>query len=1721
MLPLACRPQSAEPRKDRVYKRVPLPNGAARRESYDFLGRLHSIEEPDLNRRLSCRWDKDSQGLEVSDAHGLVVAYSGNRARTTRTETIIEVDDSGLPRGIVQRVDGNEWHIELDRESVRYPQSTAWLHFHRDGPDLVVRCDSQPHVVGRGCVKFSTGAVIKEAIAERIQRIEHYDRDGIPIVDVSYQCDDRGRIILAADEAYEYDSEDRLARAQTTEYRYDCHDRLTHFQYEGVAPMVAASGSTIFSYDGSGRRTRKDTPSGPTTYEYDGLGQLCAVHLPAGETIRYIHDGFGRLVARESSNGTTYFVVDLQGKRLAEANGAGCITRSFLWLGAQCVAAVDGTIDQPLTLTFHRIHAGRLAAIGDSRGRLHPVRCSDPFGADSPIEHGVPGYACLFGDPETGLLFAGSRWLDPAIAQFITPDTWFGRDAAQFLPPKLRPIARAMPGGPGRRLTPSTAYNWCAFDPVNRIDPNGHSWYGLVLSFISAFLWEMQLTSISLQMEVINIVLEIPALIFGSIFASFQSYKNFSIFNGSLPMASSRLNVPFAIPLNGLLRFHDRGWTLGNVIWVRGAKWRSVDRSNKRDLLACANAATYVASTEEAAVDVYRARSPFTKATATATAAQLTGVALTLPAAPVVHTDVFSVNTWISIRKPGEPTDEIRQIDTIAGATYNLKPPALPAGLFGPVEITRLDSAIVKIAKDDSLIARSITFIRGTSVHFSKQIPEGFPLDGLTVTEYMPSGKANSRQADSHKEFPVIRLAAAADLAGFAPNDFVRIRNGSTYFARTVGRKRGSRDLILADPLPVPAASVSYEKVEIVKLDGGATAAAQTAAGDRVNAGNLVDLRKFDGLTIENTGAVAPVAVTSERRIVLSLLLDCQVASLPNAVQGAPITPELITPDASKQADGTNTAPTVITTTAGQAGRFDNKQWVRVRKAPSTDAFTKITIVNSAANTITLADPLDAATFPNGTAVTVTLLAAGRKLKAENVSAPGDHIKVITEDPTELHLDDILRVSLQSNSDTAAVRKIAVPPTVVAVVDGPMPPSHVAGLTVRRFSPVAATLHPDASAPTVQLRFTVRGAPPPYVAGDTVLLQGGEEAWGTVVAAPAGQDILLTDPVEYLLDPIVTIRSITSTGITTPSANLDESRILIPSDPDAEPITHREAFEQHEMRHVFQGALWGPFLLSLPLPWLFNLGFSFGDSASSKSKIMRNIGLGGLDSLFALAVLGVGNATGHAPSSADVVGTLGPDRKVVTFPPDAPADAVAAFTKDSPIEISKGDFSTFNVVDQLDTNARILTLRFALGQDKFSPNDQVGVHASAFEKIRKTINTWFSLNLEELWSQHIPAPWGRVLSQFLNRDSWFPLGIYPLSLLAAGFDEDRLPNEQDAAYHSGDLYTDILIARPNEIFVGQFSAIFGFLDPRHGGDEEITLSQNDPRFGNPVTLLTVELPAGVTADRVAGSIPEGPNRVRFRENWLIPLSEKVENAVGAFFATAAPGEYILHSPGELPVGKEIVFSRFAFDVGFLKSRKLTVNSLTVTPNTDAANPVFETEEVLFQIGGDSTAEYRIRYSGAAPAPAATLSGLRFTAPLLPADIVHNLEITATYRDTHPVFHGPSQLPAVKLTADQHTNLCQALTVNLKVLTLPAVAAVRAGTKVDFVTPIAARSIRVTSPLPAGAAVPARVIAGTGRPAQNTFFAPNAVTAATNVALELVFGTAPNRRVLNMNINVTP
>ena len=1800
----AYRPRLAESepnkiRADRRLKYIPLPNGGVRRELYDLAGRLRESEDPG-GKRLFFRYNADGHLTEVHDRDSILASYSfasGGRemsARTARTETLIRVDSSRRPREIIVRVDNFEWTAGFEWSdrgaltAIRYPGTSENLILARNGSSIEWRCGRRVHLTGEANVRtgfsrltYSNGAAVLEELAggrrPRLNRIAHFDASGAAIGDYPFEYDDDGRITGAGEEQFRYDDAGRLIRSRTGRercYQYDDVGRLAEVQpgarfTYADGPMILSAetetGRASFEYDSAGRRIRKETEEGVTRYSFDGFGQICSIELPDGRIIEYVYDGFGRLVSRQSDAERVYYITDLQGHRLADADDSGRIIRSYLWTGAQCGACIDGTIDHAISRTFHRAHSGRLTAIGDASGCLTTVDASEPFGADAPIQEGLPAYASLFGDPATGLLHAGSRWLDPATAQFLSADTWFGRDAASMAPPSMRKYARAAPGGPGRDISAEAAYNWCAHEPVNRSDPNGHSWYGLILTGISGLIWALQLTTVSIELEMFNIVAEAiqwfplvrPAWPpHSGPVTGWDKYKRTSIFNLSAPVYSNRLNVPLAFVLNGFLtNSGGRVWTMGNVIWGSGSELRGLEKSSKRDLLVCGNASTYIAFSQETAADRFRARNTLAAGTAAVDAAglQLSGITFTAPAGAAL-TDVFEIDDWISVRKSGDASTETPRRITAVGATTMDLFPALPAPLPGSaVEIARLDSALVKIERENDLIGRTITYVRGTSIHFAQQIPEGFPVDTLKVEEFMPDGKRNRVTADNQTEFYVIRLAAAADQAPFAASDFLRIRSGSTYFASALKRKRAALDLVLATPLPTPAAPNSYPKIEVVKMDGaGAAVPNQTAAGDHVNVGNVVDLRKFDGLAIQNTGAAT---VTIERRIVMSMLMDCQVVALDAGLHDAPVTVEQMNLDASKQAGGTNTTSQVVTTAAGKAKQFSTGDWVRVRKALSTDSVTMITAVDSTANKITLRDALPAAAFPNGTAVTVTLLAAGKKFESENPIAPGDHVKVKSDSPGDLHQNDIIRLTLKSDSAVAAARVITAAPVVVAVVDSALPATHTANLTVNRFTPAAATLHGDASAPKVQLRFTVQGAPaaaaaaaakfalnkPIFLTMSRTLVQREyEEAWGSVIEV-TGADIFLADPVDHLLTSEVDIVSIISTAKTTDGATLDEAKVLVPAavlatktdDADLQPLTHREAVANHEMRHVFQYACWGPFFHSMPLPWLVSLGFSFSDLDESASEISRHFSVGAIDSAIAGIVWGIGKAANKLPSQADVTGTVGGDLESITFAAGVTGDQMNAFTDGAPISVSKDGFSAISTVDHLDTAARKINLRVKLNGGKFASGDNVGVHVSAFEKIRKVISTTIGLNLDEAWSSRIPTTWGRVLSKFINRDSWFPLlGIYWLSFFRAGLDQRRIPLEQDAAFNSGDLYSSLAIATPNEIFVGQFSAIYGFIQHRSyspTGDVASGLSFRSEAL----ELLTVELPGGVGPEKVAGAIPAAVGgQIRFRENWYIPMNEKVENVIGALFAASQDGDYTLHVPGELGPDEDVVFQGAA-PLDFLKMKKIKVKPLVVTFQAEApafktsvpsTQPIFETEEVRIKIDGDSTATYKIAYQPGAPATPTAINGLRFTAPKLPgaAAVPHKLQISAAYTEAHPIFHRLAQAGNVRLTADQRTNVCQELIINVNPITAPAIPAVAAGKSVKFDTPIKpSKNAVVTSPLPAGAVNPARVVLGNGRPAHHTFFAPNKVKGAVDVKFKLTFGTAPNEKTVEVTVHVTP
>lgn len=1763
------------PRLDEVVRRVPLPNGRARQRHYDLLGRVTYEKDPD-GRRVRYRYHSTGRLAEIRQEAGPPVeqpsvTYEMDEARRELVArfgpvtTAMRLASDGSVAESRTTIDGHCWTVgyrwdEAGRLSgLRYPQAAGWLALRHEADDgLALAAGAHEYcrlwreaATQRTYLDFANGAWTCEETeigrARRVGRVTCGTASQAAVVDVGLAYDERGRLARVGAYRAAYDEGGRLVRlaregdAQpftfTYAFTYDAQGRLlarsdAHRQVvygyedggdEADGPPIRRAtddrGHVLrFEADPVGRRTARHGPEGCTAYAYNLLGLLAQVDLPDGSTIRYLYDGFGRLVGRVYNGVPTYYILDLDGRRLAEADDQGEIVCSYLWIGGTCVGRIDGRPGDALACSFHRSYGNRLAAVGDAAGNLAPVGDAplggDPFGSDSPIVGRVPGFAGLFGDPATGLLYAGSRWYDPALAQFITPDSWFGDEIGRRM---IDPVFRSLDHTPGwttRPLTPAGAYAWCNGDPLNYSDPSGHNWFGLIFTTLSAFFWEMQLTSVSLQMHVINFVLDTIQVVpvFRPIWDT-QGYFRNSVYNIAWPVASYRLMVPFALILNGLLNVQDVCWTLGSVIWARGTELRRLASLSKRELLICANAQDYLAATNVAAAEPrrFRARNPQAQANGTvdATGNQVNGLTVVAPIGGALA-DLLQADDWVAVKLPGGASDELRQVIGTGGGAIGLDRPLPAAYQNQAAEVTRLDQPLVKMVQGSKQAARFISFVRGSALHFGKQLPEGFPTERLQVSEHLTAGQARRRVADFPPERVLLRMAKAADVAGYAANDFVRVSGGSASTARQIVRGIGATDLLLDRELPA-----GMVRLDVVRMTpSGAVAAAQTANGDRVTCGPMVDLKPQDGLAIENTGAPT---VTTERRIVKQILLDCQVDPLPAPLHLIAVKVDIVTPDATKTANGTVDAALEITTDAGQATRFSAEQPVQIATAGGKLAYSVVDSVDGATNKITLVEPLPAADFPATTAVTVTLLKASNSYDADNVAAPGNHVLVQTPFGNTLAANTVIRVRPAPDRAGGSVRVIQAAPTVVAQVDAVLPGSHTANLSVQRFVPDVGSQRKGVRAPAVRWRLRTFAPAHPYAVGDELMIDGDEEAVGTVFAV-SGADLILQEPLELAFRPVVTVYGFTPTGKSTANAKLDEGLVMVPSDPKVM-LTRREALEQHEMRHVLQGAKFGPFLLSLPIPWLFHMGYAFGEKAHQKSSLWRHIGLGGLDSLFARIAWGIGGSEGPT----ELAGILSDSaRKTVTFAEGTDAAKLAKFTPDSRLEVNKsGKEPFFNVVEQLDEAARQVIMRFPMDEEHFSQNDEVRISVSPFEEMRKFVNTWFSLNLEQLWADHLPESWMRALSKLLNRDGWFPMiGIYPLAWIFAWGDRDRIPAEQDASYHSGDLYNTIVLGRPNRMFVGQFSRIFAFIHTRSGTSDAAGLAKNT--WGSLLEILTVDLPPGGTAADVAGAIPaSAPNEVRFRENYYIPLQDRVENAVGVFFNPLKPGTYTLKAPGTLD--KDLVF-KFLFDVSFSELSTIEVLDIPITP--DPAQPVFETDEITFVPRGDKRATYAIRFA-AGPGPnLGVLNGMRYSVPVLAggaATATQNFEMTATYPANAPVFRGEGQLNRMDLTADQLTNLVKTFTLTIDALPVRAIGPVKEDKTEDFEMPFEPVRINVGAP-PADATGTAtvRVLNPGKRPAKLQFRAPAKVPTAGDITVDLIYGANPaNRRTVTMTVHVEP
>lgn len=184
---------------------------------------------------------------------------------------------------------------------------------------------------------------------------------------------------------------------------------------------MSKSGTSLsFKYNESGLRTKKTVGSTVHTYTYNN-GKLAA-DVYGNEALYFHYDSLGDIIGFTYKNGvseTEYFYVkNVQGDVLNVINASGAVQASYTYDAWGNVLTSSGTL-----------------------ANINPIR-----------------YRGYYYDSETGFYYVSSRYYDPEVGRFISPDT--------------TDVLTATPIG----LTDKNLYAYCDNNPVIRVDHGGQFW---------------------------------------------------------------------------------------------------------------------------------------------------------------------------------------------------------------------------------------------------------------------------------------------------------------------------------------------------------------------------------------------------------------------------------------------------------------------------------------------------------------------------------------------------------------------------------------------------------------------------------------------------------------------------------------------------------------------------------------------------------------------------------------------------------------------------------------------------------------------------------------------------------------------------------------------------------------------------------------------------------------------------------------------------------------------------------------------------------------------------------------------------------------------------------------------------------------------------------------------------------------------------------------------
>ena len=198
-----------------------------------------------------------------------------------------------------------------------------------------------------------------------------------------------------------------------------------------LTSAVTFGPALTFTYDSDGLRltkTVKNFTDAPITYNYFYAGGKLMRQTWGSNTLDFFYDESGHPYALTYNGTTYYYVTNLQGDVLAILDGNKQVVASYSYDPYGKVLSATGTLAE-----------------------VNPLR--------------YRGYVY---DSETGLYYVSSRYYDPEIGRFISPDT--------------TDVLTATPMG----LTDKNLFAYCDNNPVIRADHGGDFWNVVIGAVVGA-----------------------------------------------------------------------------------------------------------------------------------------------------------------------------------------------------------------------------------------------------------------------------------------------------------------------------------------------------------------------------------------------------------------------------------------------------------------------------------------------------------------------------------------------------------------------------------------------------------------------------------------------------------------------------------------------------------------------------------------------------------------------------------------------------------------------------------------------------------------------------------------------------------------------------------------------------------------------------------------------------------------------------------------------------------------------------------------------------------------------------------------------------------------------------------------------------------------------------------------------------------------------------------